>query len=303
LGVSVSSIGILVIIFTGGFAEVTRQSILGAINKSKASPEVGEDLVGLFSANNGALLSSLRVCIGGFCITGVMDIIIAWALWIAFRPVNDSLAFLSSWLRVSYALLELAAVSSSIGMIPRLVTGSMIVGIPNSEPNTTGGHATDEKGFANREIALLLDKFEFGWNVVALAVFGLHLMALGVVVWQSNPCRSTGGYTQPLTAYPAEQAAGGGAVPPKWLAVTVVIAGVSYLTDSIGHMLWDQSSTLAFTAHGGFLGEVFLLVWLLVRGGKIEVKTWGQLSDTSVEGGADDGVEGSVDVSARCQMP
>jgi len=92
-------------------------------------------------------------------------------------------------------------------------------------------------------------------------------------------------------------------VPPKWLAVMVVIAGVAYLTDSIGKMVWDHKSTFAFTAYGGFLGEVFLMVWLLVRGGRIDVSTWGQLSDDVVESGADGRVKEGIDVNTRRQVP
>jgi len=82
--------------------------------------------------------------------------------------------------------------------------------------------------------------FERIWDA-GLLLFAAHLIALGALIWRSR-------------------AAG------RWLAVLVLLSGAGYLVDAV----------LAAVAPGvgveftpvTFVGEVALLLWLLIRGGR-----------------------------------
>jgi len=45
-----------------------------------------------------------RIITCGFVIVAGLDVLVAWALYVLLRPVNQSIALLSAWLRVAYAL-------------------------------------------------------------------------------------------------------------------------------------------------------------------------------------------------------
>jgi membrane protein implicated in regulation of membrane protease activity len=80
--------------------------------------------------------------------------------------------------------------------------------------------------------------FDNGWIVIAHAVFGLHLLGLGYLLFRSADF-------------------------PRFLGVLVVIAGGGYLVDSFGMILVpDYALTIStFT----FVGEALLIVWLFWR--------------------------------------
>jgi hypothetical protein len=89
---------------------------------------------------------------------------------------------------------------------------------------------------------LFLDAFNYGWTI-GLAIFGLHLLLLGYLVFK-------------LLGY-----------IPKILGVLVIIAGLGYMIDSFGNLLsptYDANIAL-FT----FIGEVLLILWLLIKGARL----------------------------------
>ena len=84
------------------------------------------------------------------------------------------------------------------------------------------------------QVASSIASFNNGWDL-ALAIFGLHLVGLGVLLFKSVDF-------------------------PKVLGALVAIAGVGYLADSFGTILVpDYTLTISvFT----FIGEALLIVWL-----------------------------------------
>lgn len=75
-----------------------------------------------------------------------------------------------------------------------------------------------------------------------MVFFGLHLVLVGYLTYRSG-------------------------FMPRLLGVLVVIAGLGYLSDSIGQILFQSYTTDIglFT----FPGELLLAIWLLVRAGHI----------------------------------
>ncbi|MET7969823.1 DUF4386 family protein [Micromonospora sp. NPDC005305] len=79
-------------------------------------------------------------------------------------------------------------------------------------------------------------EFEEIWSL-GLILFGVHLLMIGGLAWRSRTV-------------------------PTWVAVLVAIAGVGYLTDSIGALVSTKYAIQV--AAVTFVGEVVLMVWLLV---------------------------------------
>jgi hypothetical protein len=92
------------------------------------------------------------------------------------------------------------------------------------------------------QVELLLNSFRYEWTI-GLIIFGIHLGMLGYLVYRS-------GYI------------------PKILGILLAIAGFGYL-------IYYLSPYLLPTADLGFLmitffGELVFMLWLLIRGWKIE---------------------------------
>lgn len=102
------------------------------------------------------------------------------------------------------------------------------------------GDASVERQVAAQVMASV-HAFNDGWDI-GLVFIGLHLVAVGVLALQSG-------------------------VVPRAIGLFLMIAGGGYLIDSLGRLLWPgyTASVTAFT----FVGEVFLMGWLLWRGQRL----------------------------------
>jgi hypothetical protein len=96
-------------------------------------------------------------------------------------------------------------------------------------------------GQLHAQVQLLLNSFRYDWSV-GLVLFGIHLVLLGCLIYRS-------GYI------------------PRILGILLVIDGLGWMIDSSRPYLFPN-------AHLGFLfvtflGELFFMLWLLIRGWKI----------------------------------
>ena len=83
-----------------------------------------------------------------------------------------------------------------------------------------------------------INTFQIGWDM-AMILFGLHLLLLGFISFRFG-------------------------VIPKWLGALLAIAGLGYLIDSFGILLFP-----AYNIGIGeytFFGELILIFWLLWKG-------------------------------------
>ena len=97
-------------------------------------------------------------------------------------------------------------------------------------------------GQLHAQVKLLLDSYRDDWSM-GLVLFGIHLALLGCLIYRS-------GYI------------------PKILGILLVINGLGWITDSLQPYVFPN-------AHLGFIfvtffGELFLMLWLLIRGWKIQ---------------------------------
>jgi len=95
------------------------------------------------------------------------------------------------------------------------------------------------------QVYLLVNSFQYDW-AMSMVLFGIHLVLLGCLIYRS-------GYI------------------PWILGILLVIDGLGWVTESLRPYLFPN-------AHLGFLfitflGELFFMFWLLIRGWKIQEPT------------------------------
>ena len=169
-----------------------------------------------------------RVSIFLFLVVAILDVVVAWALYVLLTPVNKSLSLLAAWFRIVYAAIFAVALINLFSAL-QFFSGADYLKTFEVNQLYTQGMAS-------------LGEFQLGWDI-GLVIFGLHLLVLGYLVFKS-------GYAS------------------KWwgilLSILLVIAGLGYLADSIGKFLLPnyKASIAQFT----FIGEVLLIFWLLWKG-------------------------------------
>jgi hypothetical protein len=161
-----------------------------------------------------------RTAIAAFLIVVALDVLVAWALYVLLRPFNETLAVLVAWLRLVFAAVFAIAVANLFD-VAQLVS--------SAERSAFGPEQ------AQAQVMSSISSFENGWDI-GLAIFGLHLLGLGVLL--IGP-----------TAF------------SRVLGALVIVAGAGYLFDSLGEILVPgYALNLAIFT---FVGEVLLIGWLL----------------------------------------
>ena len=102
-------------------------------------------------------------------ITLVLDVIIAWALYVLLAPVNQALSLLAAFFRLVYAANYLAG-------LDKLLTALHILNVPYFR-TIFGDQQLDA------HVQLLIGSFH---SSLGLVVFGIHLILLGYLVFRSG---------------------------------------------------------------------------------------------------------------------
>ena len=167
------------------------------------------------------LLVRIAICI--YLIVAILDIVVAWGLYVFLKPVNQSLSLLAAWFRVVYAGI-LAVVLVNLVNALHLLSGA----------DYLSAFETDQ---LQAQAMLFLNAFDYGWTI-GLVIFGLHLLILGYLVFKLS------------------------GTMPKILGVLVVIAGAGYLIDSFGKLLSSNydANIAIFTFIGEVLLIFWLLI-------------------------------------------
>jgi len=143
----IAGLGLLFMTFAAIFAQV-------AVNSNFITGNASETAIKILAANN-----MFRFGIVSYLIVVALDIIVAWALYAFFKPVNKSLSLLTCLLRVIYAAIF-------GGSLVFLVNGLGLLNNPD-------------------QLEASINSFLNCWNL-ALFFFGIHLGLLGYLVWKSN---------------------------------------------------------------------------------------------------------------------
>jgi hypothetical protein len=163
-----------------------------------------------------------RLAIAAFLVVAFLDVLVAWALYVLLRPVNSTLAMLVAWLR-------LAAAAASLPTLANLLDVAQLLGSPVA--------STVPADIVEAQVMASVASFHNAMDI-HLAIFGIHLLGVGVLVYKSVQF-------------------------PRFLGVLVVIAGVGYLADTFTRILVPD---FAFTfSLFTFVGEALLIVAFLYR--------------------------------------
>jgi hypothetical protein len=168
-----------------------------------------------------------RLGVAALSVVVALDVVVAWALHRVFSPVNTGISLLAAWFRLVYAGVLLVAVSHLIEVV-RLLGDDQYLAAFNPD---------------QLQAQALSGIHSFGEVFGAgLLLFGLHLLVVGYLAYRS-------GYV------------------PRLLGVLLAVAGLGYVVDSFGAVLFRGSWTdvSSFT----FIGEFLLALWLVVRGPRV----------------------------------
>jgi len=145
----VAGIGLLVMAIVAAFSN------MGVITRLIVSTDAG-----LTAQNLVASAALFRLGAVGLIVTAILDVVVAWALYVVLRLVNPSLSLLGAWFRLAYAAIFAVAISSLFGAVRAAPT----------DPAQT---------------LFLYRTFDQGWHI-GLILFAIHLGVVGVLVWRSD---------------------------------------------------------------------------------------------------------------------
>lgn len=218
----IAGVGYLIIFVLAIFANFLVRTNL--IEKGDAAATVANivESEGLFRAG---LIS--------FLVVFVVDVVIAWALYIFFRIVSRDLSLVTAWFRLVYA------VFLGVGLIFFFQVLQLVSGADYLK--------AFQQGQLDAQVMLSLDAFNYAW-LIGLVCFGIHLGLLGYLILKS-------------------------ASIPRLLGFILVLAGAAYVLDTLANALLAnyedyQNVFLAIVAIPSVIGELWLALWLLIRGGK-----------------------------------
>ncbi|MDM5360869.1 DUF4386 domain-containing protein [Peribacillus sp. ACCC06369] len=171
-----------------------------------------------------------------FVIVLILDVLLAWALYVLLLPVNKNLAMLAAWFRLVYTAIFGVALHNFLGVL-QLLSGTEYLAAFTPEQ-------------IHAQVLSLIDAFNNGW-LIGLVFFGFHLLIVGYLIIRS------GGYM------------------PRLIGIFLVIASAGYVIDSFAHFLLTNYSDyktifLLIVAIPGVIGELSLAFWLLVKGVKVQ---------------------------------
>ena len=146
-----------------------------------------------------ASLGTFRLGVAALVAVVLLDVVVAWALLVFFRPVDRRLSALAAGLRVVYAAVFLAAVVPLAGVAGLVESG--------------GASAGDE-------VLRRVDTFDQVWSA-GLFLFGVHLLLIGLLAYRS-------GYVPRLLAALVAVAGAGYVLD----TLTTALAGGSFVTVS-----------------------------------------------------------------------
>ncbi len=173
-----------------------------------------------------------RVGMVSFLIIFLVDVIVAWALYIVFRNANRDLSLLAAWFRLVYTVFLGVAVIFFFQAL-QLLSGADF--LTASDPEQL-----------NAQALVALDAFNSTW-LIGLAGFGVHLIALGYLVVSSR-------------------------YAPRALGYVLMVAGLAYVIDTGAHTLLStysdyETAFITMVAVPSIIAEGWFGLWLLLRAG------------------------------------
>ena len=207
----IAGIGLLIMVIAAPFAE------LYALPKLVVSGNAAETAQNISS--NKALFTAV---IFGYLITFLCDLLVAWALYVLLKPVNESLSLLTAWFRLIYTVIALVALLNLVTVLRLL--------------NTPVALAAFQPDQFSAQVMLSISAFRSNWYF-GLLFFAIHLGLLGYLVFRS-------GYI------------------PRILGVLLIITGLGYLLTNLKPYLFPDINLdfAEYTFYGELIFMLWLLI-------------------------------------------
>ena len=207
----IAGIGLLIMAIAAPFAELYAYPRLMI---SGNAAEIAQNI----SANK----SLFTTAIVGYLIAFLCDLVVAWALYLLLKPVNENLSLLTAWFRLVYTVIALVALLNLVTVL-RLVNPSDILAVVQPD-------------LVQAQILFALDAFRSHWYF-GLLFFGLHLGLLGYLVFRSDYI-------------------------PRILGILLVFAGVGYLLTNLKPFLFPGLNLdfAEYTFYGELIFMLWLLL-------------------------------------------
>ncbi len=179
-------------------------------------------------ANLSASESLFRAGIACWLIVLVADVVVAWALYYFFKPLNKGLSLFASWFRLLFVAIFAVNMLNWVGVL-QLLEGSDYL-------------AALDKSHLETQVMVYYEAYNYGTNI-AFIFFGIHIGIIGYLVWKS-------GYI------------------PRVLGVLLMIAFVGYLIDSFASFFSssyanNEAAFWVIVALTAMISEFSLTIWLL----------------------------------------
>jgi hypothetical protein len=143
-----------------------------------------------------------RFGIVGHLIVVILDLVVAWALFVFLKPAKDSLSLLAAWARVVYTIFYGIALVNLYSLFQLLGDVAYLSAFNAPE--------------IQAQVMLAIKAFEDTWDM-GYIFFGLHLALLGIVAFRSG-------------------------FIPKVVGGILILAGASYLIDYTSLLLFPTQN-------------------------------------------------------------
>lgn len=218
----IAGIGYLVIFVTGIFANFFVLESIVVPNDANATYN-----------NIVKNTTQFRVGFLSFVIMVVFDLVLTWALYVIFEPVNRKLSLFAAWFR----------------LVNTAIFGVALFALFNVLHLTSGVEYLNvfEPAQLQARVMLAIENFNYIW-LIGLLFFGIHLAALGYLILQSK-------------------------FIANFIGILLMAASLGYVIDSIAHFMMpdydDYKAVFSMVVViPGVVGELSFTLWLLIRGVK-----------------------------------
>ena len=151
-----------------------------------------------------------RIGICCYLLVIVLDVLVAWALYVFLKPINRDLSLVAAWFRLVYSGIYAVALANYFNALQFL--------------NGTEYRTLFRTDQVNAQVMLSLKAFSDTW-AIGFIFFGLHIALLGYLALKSTYI-------------------------PKILGILLVIAGLSYLMDYFTRFLFPENPLPVSTYFG-----------------------------------------------------
>ena len=207
----IAGIGLLIMVIAAPFAE------LYAFPKLIVQGNAAETAKNIIE--NKALFTAVLF---GYLITFICDVLVAWALYVLLKPVNENLSLLTAWFRLVYTMIALVALLNLVTVL-RLV-------------NSSDALTVFQPDQFNAQVMIFIDAFRSNWYF-GLLFFGIHLGLLGYLVFRSEYI-------------------------PRILGMLLIVAGLGYLLTTLKPYLFPgiNLAFAEYTFYGELIFMLWLLI-------------------------------------------